>query len=201
MPQGSVLGHTLFVIYINDLVDNLVCTTKLYADDSKIMNVVRCQDDHDRLQLDLDHIMTWSNTWLMRMNVDKCVVISSMQEPSSFGEYLLGNAQLRRSDAERDLGIIMDKDLSFDQHIEAAASKADRMLNTLSRTFRSLNPDTWPKLYLIYVRPHLEYAIQAWRPYKQIALEKLERIQRRNKATDQSQGIILHKKVKQVEHS
>ena len=75
VPQGSVLGPTLFIAYINDLVRELMNTCKLYADDCKIMARIRSQADVINLQTDLEAVVKWARVWLMELNTEKCKVM------------------------------------------------------------------------------------------------------------------------------
>ena len=74
VPQGSVLGPTLFIIFINDLPELISETNlcKMYSDDTKILSVVKTAEDKARLQADMDRIVDWTRTWLMELNVKKC---------------------------------------------------------------------------------------------------------------------------------
>jgi len=75
VPQGSVFGPTLFILYINDLVDTIKNRSILYADDTKIICPVASAEERDMLQGDNNNIIDWTNTWLMRLNIDKCKVM------------------------------------------------------------------------------------------------------------------------------
>ena len=75
VPQGSVLGPLLFIIYINDMPDLIEHLCKLFADDSKVIAVIKDYQDSDRLQSDLDKLVTWAQTWKMKFNHEKCKVM------------------------------------------------------------------------------------------------------------------------------
>ena len=72
VPQGSVLGPTLFIYYINDLPEVVDTLLKIFADDTKSYDKAETQDDHDKLQNSVNNLVKWSNDWLLGFNCDKC---------------------------------------------------------------------------------------------------------------------------------
>ena len=75
VPQGSVLGSVLFLIYVNDIDDGLVCKVSKFADDTKIASKVTTTQDRETLQSDLDQLTRWANKWQIKSNIDKCKVL------------------------------------------------------------------------------------------------------------------------------
>ena len=178
VPQGSVLGPILFIIYINDLLDGLNSNGKLFADDAKIYRRVNGPQDVEPLQSDLDKVNKWSEKWLLKFNENKCTVMHFGATNNNYS-YFLGDTLLSPSDLEKDLGIHLTPDLRFKTHINKVTAKANSVLSMIRSTFRFLDVDLMKTLYQSLVRPHLEYAVQVWSPSYQTEIDKLERIQRR----------------------
>ncbi len=98
VPQGSVLGPALFLLYINDIKDNIHSTIKLFADDSILYREIIDPNDHTILQDDLDTLAEWSAQWLMCCNVKKCVILSITRKKNPvLYQYSLNNIELSRS--------------------------------------------------------------------------------------------------------
>lgn len=183
VPQGSVLGPILFIIYINDIVENLKSDVYLYADDMKIYSRIRCDADRQRLQDDIDTVVDWTDSWLLRLNISKCKVLTVGRQDKALHPYFMninGNVNtLSTIIQEKDLGVVVDSSLSFDLHVQEVVKKANKILGLIKRTFKYLDYTTLTLLYKSMVRSHLEYAQTVWSPYKQFSIELLERVQRR----------------------
>jgi hypothetical protein len=185
VPQGSVLGPLLFLIFINDLPDAVASHIKLYADDSKIIRIIRSEQDTIDLQNDIDAAAEWSRKWLHPFNVDKCKVMHVGRPGNrSNNFYTMPDAEGTRrlldvTSTERDLGVIVSNDLKVRVQVETAASVANRALGRLKKAFRSRGLALWRALYLSYIRLHLEFAIQAWSPHLKSDIGILERVQHR----------------------
>ena len=180
-----LLGPLLFLLYINDIVDELETALFLFADDSKLFQHIKTKADIATLQRDLVRLEQWSERWLLRFHPGKCHVLSlgSFEALSKLslrhGEYTLCGQTLDHVDEERDLGVIVDDELTFEKHIDAKISKANSFLGLIRRNFSYLDKDMLLTLYKAFVRPHLEYAQSVWAPTRQGLINKIENVQMR----------------------
>ena len=180
VPQGSVLGPLLFVIFINDL-DN--CTEHIsimlkFADDTKLGNRSVTIEDRDKLQKCLDDLVVWADTWSMSFNVGKCKVMHVGRRNENYG-YTMNGLPLNETDKERDIGVIMDTSLKPSKQCAEAARRASAVLTQISRTFLYRDKKVFLQLYKQFVRCHLEFAVPSWNPWLLRDIELLERVQRR----------------------
>ena len=178
VPQGSVLGPLLFLIYIDDLETNLVCMISKFADDTKLSGKVCTAQDRLQIQQDLDKIVEWSEKWQMPFNVDKCKVMH-LGYVNVKQDYYMAGRKLKDVEEEKDLGIIISNDLKNGKQCTEAAKKANQMLGMINRTMVHKTRRNMVALYNAFVRPHLEYAVQFWSPYLRKDITKLEKVQRR----------------------
>jgi len=186
VPQGSVLGPLLFLIYINDIDEEVSSPILKFADDTKILRPLTSTNDHEELQKDLDKLHRWSLKWEMKFNASKCKVIHFGHNNPQF-PYIIEGQILEKSSQEKDLGITMQPNLDFDKHIGIITGRANKILGMISRSYDNKQKNNILQLYKTLVRPHLEYAVQAWRPYKQKHLNLIESVQRR--ATKMVEGL------------
>jgi len=178
VPQGSVLGPLLFLIYINDLDEGIISKLGKFADDTKVARGVSNDNEVDILREDLGKIWQWSVDWQMLFNLDKCTVMHlGSKNPEC--EYKMGNNILKKSKQERDLGVIMDSSGKSTEQCIMAVKKANAVLGMIKRNINFKSKDVIVKLYKALVRPKLEYCIQAWCPYLKKDIDILERVQKR----------------------
>ena len=134
VPQGSVLGPILFLIFINDLEVGTTSGILLlkFADDTKLFRSVANQADRISLQYDLDTVCEWADRWEMKFNVSKCKVMHYGRkiEPS----YYMYGKPIEAVCSEKDLGVIFSNDIKVALHCRDSYSKANRMLGMISRT-------------------------------------------------------------------
>ena len=181
VPQGSVLGPLLFIIYVNDLPQVDQCNLELFADDTKALNDVSDPGDESCLQRCLDRLGTWSIENKLPFNVDKCKVMCFSKKTSLNMRlpYSINDCFLNFVFCERDLGIILTSSLDPGPHIAKIVAKANFVLGIARKAFSIRNKQVFLLLYKSLVRPQLEYAVQVWNPWKNRDLEKLEKVQKR----------------------
>ena len=184
IPQGSILGPLLFVIYINDMPSLTNSLTYLFADDTKIYRPINSMEDCLILQDDLDTLQTWSNNWLLQFHPSKCFVLTIGKSLFNF-DYTLPNMHdnsrtlLGHVAEAKDLGVVVDGNLSFDSHINTKINKANSILGIIRRSFVHLDQATLVMLYVALVRPHIEFANTIWHPYLKKHINAIEAVQRR----------------------
>ena len=112
VPQGSVLGPALFNFFISDLDDGVKCSLFKFADDTKIWGEVSTLVGREKLQQDLDRLQEWADINKMRFNTDKCRVLH-LGSRNQQHTYRLRNSLLESTEAERDLGVIIDSKMNM----------------------------------------------------------------------------------------
>ena len=180
VPQGSVLGPLLFLIFINDLDEAAtgVETLKKFADDTKMAQTMKSAQDRVKLQAALDGLLSWAECWGMEFNVKKCKVMHVGHANPKF-TYNMRGSQLEVTEEERDLGVIMTNKLKPVKQCAKAARTAMAVPGQISRAFHFKDKRVFVQLYKQYVRPHLEFAVQAWSPWTVTDKAALERVQER----------------------
>ena len=129
VPQGSVLGPLLFLIYINDLTDNINSRIKLFADDSSLfIKVKNIEEAHSMLTSDLNTISPWAHQWKMQFNPDITkqaieVIFSTKYKKEIHPSLSFGGIPVARNDSTKHLGFYLDEKLSFKMHISEAIKK------------------------------------------------------------------------------
>ena len=178
VPQGSVLGPLLFVVFINDFPAIIKTHCKLFADDSKIYGKVEDDEDCQLIQDDLDACVKWADTWKMSFHPDKCKAMHFGKNNKKF-IYLMGNNIVNTTTDEKDLGVTVSDDLCWSRHISNCIKKANRTLGMIKHTFCYMDKEMFLNLYKALVRPLLEYCPQIWDPILKRDIDALEKVQRR----------------------
>lgn len=177
VPQGSVLGPVLFILYTADLPSSIRSTCLFYADDAKIYSCP--QLNPGVLQRDLDLLGEWCDDWLLPLNLEKCCVMHIGHGNSDI-TYRLGGRVIQTVTRHSDLGLLVADDLTWTDHIASLSAKARKVTWLLQKNFNRCDIKTAKLLYETYVRPIMEYAGPAWWVVRRGDAALLESIQRWN---------------------
>lgn len=187
VPQGSVLGPVLFVVFVNDVVkctDSLV-TVKLFADDAKLYTIISDEFSSGKLQFSLDYVSRWSVHWQLKLSPTKCTVLHLQSNRNSTGEsvpvhdYNISGFTLPVLQTVTDLGVSYDKHFSFRHHVINVVSKASLRAKLILKCFSTRDPSVLTKAFCTFVRPLLEFSSVIWSPYYRLDKDKIENVQRR----------------------
>ena len=169
----------LFLLYINDINNAITSQIKLFADDSVPYRNIRNKNDQVILQSDLDTISSWAEKWLMKLNINKCSVLSiTLKRNSIFHDYDILGAMLKRVTNHDHLGATISSDLNWLRHVKNFYSKASRTHGLVKRTLSPCSQNVKSIAYNVLVRPQLEYASEVWNLYAMKSIKKIEQIQR-----------------------
>ena len=185
VPQGSILGPLLFLIYVNSITEvdvSPLVRCILYADDVLLYCPVGSQSDYAVLQNDINAITEWSDHHYLALNAAKCkyMIISRKRvrnDPTL--PLTLNGVALEKVDTFKYLGVLLSNNLSWTNHISNACTKARKILGLLYRRFYNhASNDSIRQLYLSLARPHLEYAAALWDPHTVKDVQLLENTQK-----------------------
>jgi len=155
----------------------------VFADDAKLFRHVLSVNDCDTLQGGINTLHNWTKDWLLKLNVNKCKVVSfGKNVDNSYVYELIENNQslhLARTDQITDLGILFDERLTFKEHINDKVNKAYFMLGIIKRNFIYLAVTIFTLLYKGMVGSLIDYCSSVWEPYKKGDIEMLESVQKR----------------------
>ena len=181
IPQGSVLGPILFLIFINDMPEVLNCCIKLFADDAKLYSPIK-ENDRIWMQVGLKNAEEWAKLWKMFFHIKKCKYLhigKNLPDTQYIMSVDQNPTEVTQVTSEKDLGIIFDEKLIFRDRISKKAALANRNLGLIFRSFTYIDKAMFLNLYKPLVRPHLDYATSVWSPmYKKDSI-MLENVQRR----------------------
>lgn len=181
VPQGSVLGPILFLLFINDL-DHVCCILsrlKLFADDAKFYSET-VNRSSGTLQLCIDRLCNWAGICQLGINVKKCYVVTVTNSHAIVSNhvYFINNVAIASADSVVDLGITISYDLSFKTHIETIVAKSYQRLSVLFRGFVTRNLVFLRRAFITFVRPILEYNSIVWSPTEIHLIDLIEQVQR-----------------------
>jgi hypothetical protein len=176
VPQGSVLGPTLFLCYINDLPTSLTCKVSLYADDTLLYQTVDDPEDAARFQKNIEAVYHWSEKWRMPFNDKKCHAINFGNANPKL-TYMLGDSPLAWTASTKYLGVTIQSDLKFDQHIQKKCGKSRKILGGIKHLMYSAPKEAKLLAYTSLCRPILEFADTVWDPSTKTTAQKIELVQ------------------------
>ena len=181
VPQGTVLAAILFVIMISDIDENVKNSiVRLFADDTRISRKIESEEDKVLLQKDLDIIYDWANKNLMKFNEGKFEQMSHGENKNiKIEPYKTqsGN-EIKIGETVKDLGITVNSNLLFREHIDNIVTSSKIMSGILLRTFSTRQEAPMMRMFNSYIKSKLEYCSIVWSPWHQNEINKLERIQK-----------------------
>jgi hypothetical protein len=182
VPQGSVIGPLLFLLYIDDVTSVVKHSSiKLFADDTKLYVKGHRNEVNTLLIEDLSEIFQWFDTWQLNVAFQKCVIlpIRGCRRDAVVPKYVINGTEIPSADNVRDLGYFVSGDLKPAFHISQIVRPAHSVACMINKAFVNTDSDFRVKLFNTFVRPKLEYASVIWNPYFKKDVNSVERIQRR----------------------
>ena len=184
VPQGSILGPLLFLIYINDLPNRLKSNVKLFADDTSLFTIVKDKNESANiLNNDLSLISRWAYGWKILFNPDpkkpaQEVIFSRKKQSHSHPIISLNNIPVESASYQKHLGIILDEKLNFKQHIDNAILKINKGMSVIKKLRYSLPRKSLVTIYKAFLRPLIDYGDIIYdQPQNESVCEKLESVQ------------------------
>ena len=184
VPQGSILGPLLFLVYINDLPNGLKSNAKLFADDTSLFTIVKDRSvSANILNNDLQLISLWAYKWKMLFNPDpkkpaQEVLFSRKKQIQNHPTISLNNVQVERTTYQKHLGVILDEKLNFKEHVDSTISKVNKGVSLIKKLSHSLQRKSLVTIYKVFLRPLIDYGDIIYdQPNNESFCEKLESIQ------------------------
>ena len=177
VPQGSVLGPLLFILFLEDLIRRLECMDRIsvyvFADDMKILSC-----DPSQLQFALYVVEEWSINWQLRIQPTKSEHITfSRQSPPISCQYFINRLAIPHTLSVKDLGLHISSNFKWQDYVSKIYAKSIHLVYLIIKSFTFKNPHFYINLFKLYIRPNLEYNVSAWLPYQTGNIKKIESVQ------------------------
>ena len=161
VPQGSILGPLLFLIYINDITEVVTSDLRIFADDTFIFRIAD-QNSTEDLNLDLENITGWAHQWKMLFNPDISkqaveIIFSNKKIKSVFEPLVFNGIPVKLAEETKHLGVTLDNKLSFISHLNAKLAKARQGLGLMWQLKKFVPSYVLEVVYKLYIRPHFDY--------------------------------------------
>ena len=180
VPQGSILGPLFFLLYINDIVENINSSIRLFADDTSLYIIVdNPTEAANQLNSDLSKIHQWATKWLVKFNSAKSesVIFSRKHDKPYHPPVLLNQKQVIEVSSHKHLGLVFSNDCSWHEHLDYIKTKAWSRINIMRKLKFKLDRRSLQTIYFSFIRPLLEYADVVWDNCTQYEVNDLEKIQ------------------------
>ena len=180
VPQGSVLGPLLFIVYINDLVNNLHCNVKLYADDTTIyIDTDNLDESTHLMNMDLQAVSEWSRTWLVTFcpNKTEYMLITHKDRSNAPDPPVFEGELLKEVEHHKHLGVTFSNSLNWSEHISSVVKGVSKSLDAMRKLKYSTDRKTLDSVYTTFIRPKLEYGNVIWNNCSQHDRNLLENLQ------------------------
>ena len=181
IPQGTVLGPILALIFLSDIDKDVENIASMFADDTRLMGKVQNETDVEALQSDLNKVFEWANKNNMEFNSKKFELIryGKNQDIKDGTIYFSADDNIiEEKEVLRDLGILMNNEATFDDHIMKVCKTVKQKAGWILRTFRTRKPTVMKQLWKQLVQPHVDYCSQLYMPINGGKLSELENLQR-----------------------
>jgi hypothetical protein len=178
VPQGSVLGPLLFLIYINDLADTVTSKIKLFADDTTLyIEFDNPNTASQGMNDNLTSVQQWADQWLVKFSPPKTKLMTCSYKKATYPPIKFNNVALASVNSHRHLGLTLSSNLTWSEHINSLLKSISPMSDVLRKLKYTLDRKSLETIYFSFIRPKLEYASHIWDNCSQHDSLELEKFQ------------------------